>query len=699
MSDRVLRTPAPAAAAIVLLLAALAFLLNYSENLQNERIPAGDARRIFLYMEFVDASGELYPLWNPYRLGGFPTLADPDRYIWVAPLVDTDHDLANFQFNALLVLLAGLGGGGAWVLARTLGMGRSASLLTAVLMACSAVTGTHVSNGRPNALLMAALIPLGIASYLVFRRRGSPLHALGAGVCSGLILSTTAHYAFVSYFAPLFLLGWCVNGEGERLSRRLWPATRDCVLVSVLGVGMCAVWIIPLVYYNLDPALELLPESTLIDLLPPASSITNLFLPFNVDVHDYNHGVTFPFVSVLLLPALFIAMLKRARLRHTAAPVFLVLAAASGAVLLGRVLPFSVLAGGISSTPLLWQIRQPGAFNGVLVMSLIFFIGLTADAISNRRGATLFPIAAVALQLAVFPFGTMSYSVPNEPVSPLSAEWLQRDGSYFRTYDLNTRAAILPGMTTQAVVNGFSTRFPPEYRWQLEHLLARPVRELRPHWVGPGHPKDWALGAMNLLNLKYVLAGQAPGRFDADRWEIVVEDESNTLWRRRNWRSSLALVDRWEVKPNIEDQLERVAEPAFDPWREVVLAAEPDLEPDRRGEPFQGRAAIRAREASRMVIDVVSDRNAILFVPENYDPGWKVTIDGAPGRVLRANGSFRGVPVPAGDHEVTLYYSPAIVKFGAAISLATLLAAIGWAFSRRRMAPAVGVDADVGETP
>ena len=55
MSDRVFRIPTRTAWALLLVLVGTAFVLNYADNLQNERIPAGDGRRIFLYLEFVDA--------------------------------------------------------------------------------------------------------------------------------------------------------------------------------------------------------------------------------------------------------------------------------------------------------------------------------------------------------------------------------------------------------------------------------------------------------------------------------------------------------------------------------------------------------------------------------------------------------------------------------------------------------------------
>jgi len=50
-------------------------------------------------------------------------------------------------------------------------------------------------------------------------------------------------------------------------------------------------------------------------------------------------------------------------------------------------------------------------------------------------------------------------------------------------------------------------------------------------------------------------------------------------------------------------------------------------------------------------------------------------VDGRPSPVLRADGLFRAVQVPAGRHDVDLIYRPAGVVEGAALSLAGVLIA------------------------
>ena len=79
----------------------------------------------------------------------------------------------------------------------------------------------------------------------------------------------------------------------------------------------------------------------------------------------------------------------------------------------------------------------------------------------------------------------------------------------------------------------------------------------------------------------------------------------------------------------------------------------------------------------------------ILVLTDSYYPGWKVFVDGAQKKLLRANHFFRAVELPAGNHSVEFVYDPLSFKIGLLISLLTaaLLIAVpivGWL--RRRVA-------------
>ena len=50
-------------------------------------------------------------------------------------------------------------------------------------------------------------------------------------------------------------------------------------------------------------------------------------------------------------------------------------------------------------------------------------------------------------------------------------------------------------------------------------------------------------------------------------------------------------------------------------------------------------------------------------------PGWRAEADGKPAEILRADGFFRGVALPAGEHRVVFTYRPIAFYAGAALSI------------------------------
>jgi uncharacterized membrane protein YfhO len=77
------------------------------------------------------------------------------------------------------------------------------------------------------------------------------------------------------------------------------------------------------------------------------------------------------------------------------------------------------------------------------------------------------------------------------------------------------------------------------------------------------------------------------------------------------------------------------------------------------------------------------------MVSDAYSDDWRVTVDGQPDTLYRANYAFRGVWLPPGEHLVEFSYRPRAFLLGGAISLLTLLglAAYGaWYWLRRKRA-------------
>ena len=74
----------------------------------------------------------------------------------------------------------------------------------------------------------------------------------------------------------------------------------------------------------------------------------------------------------------------------------------------------------------------------------------------------------------------------------------------------------------------------------------------------------------------------------------------------------------------------------------------------------------------------------MLVVSEAYFPGWRVTVDGRPAQLLRADGALLAVRVPSGAHEVELAYRPDVLALGGVISGLAFLLVLGLAVADYR---------------
>ncbi len=79
---------------------------------------------------------------------------------------------------------------------------------------------------------------------------------------------------------------------------------------------------------------------------------------------------------------------------------------------------------------------------------------------------------------------------------------------------------------------------------------------------------------------------------------------------------------------------------------------------------------------------------ALLILADTFYPGWQATVDGDPAPIYRTNVLLRGVPVPAGEHEVVFRYAPASWRQGLLFSAAGgVLLLLCWAAPWLRARP------------
>lgn len=143
------------------------------------------------------------------------------------------------------------------------------------------------------------------------------------------------------------------------------------------------------------------------------------------------------------------------------------------------------------------------------------------------------------------------------------------------------------------------------------------------------------------------------------------------------------VAPRAVVEPDVDAQIAKLFEPDFALASTAIVEREPPLplEPPRAaGTPH---ATILDETATSVLVEATAPEGGgyLLFL-DSFDPGWRARVDGHDAPLLRADGVFRAVRVPAGRHAVRFDYRPRAFLMGAAISLLTAIVLVVIALRR-----------------
>lgn len=183
------------------------------------------------------------------------------------------------------------------------------------------------------------------------------------------------------------------------------------------------------------------------------------------------------------------------------------------------------------------------------------------------------------------------------------------------------------------------------------------------------------------------------------------------------------LVHEGQLASDLDQAAAALSSGTFDPARQAIVEADPQPPPSgsllgrvvgklRRSLPGQAapfsmpeswlepasvpagappdRVSFEDFRPERIVIRSDSLAPGFLVVTQAFYPGWKALVDGAPTRLVAADGLFQAVHLPAGSHQVELTFEPRSLLIGeivTGVSLGVLLlgfalVVLGWRRSR-----------------
>lgn len=180
---------------------------------------------------------------------------------------------------------------------------------------------------------------------------------------------------------------------------------------------------------------------------------------------------------------------------------------------------------------------------------------------------------------------------------------------------------------------------------------------------------------------------------DGDEWPTASENRQETLAIYRNWRAlPLAYaVSATTEAATLDDAAAAIQALGSDGLQHVAVV-EPHATPegmlltasDATSSPLRA-ARLHRLSPNAAMITIRTEAPSLLVFVESWDPGWRARLNGREVPVLRVNGIFQGILLPAaGQHVAEFRYWPRSLAPTLAVAAAGLVAAVSLVFTGGR---------------
>lgn len=184
---------------------------------------------------------------------------------------------------------------------------------------------------------------------------------------------------------------------------------------------------------------------------------------------------------------------------------------------------------------------------------------------------------------------------------------------------------------------------------------------------------------LDLLSVRYILnKNKLLGSNYLPDYSVFPKENFKLVWQESPWQvyENMGVLPRVFLVSDyvIENDKDKIIQMIFDDkldLREKVILEENISQEMSFTKDKNAKVEVKTYTSNKIVLKTVAMENMLLFISDNYYPGWKVSIDGENGKIYRADYSFRAVPIVKGDHEVIFSYYPKSFDLGLKVSLIT----------------------------
>ncbi len=273
------------------------------------------------------------------------------------------------------------------------------------------------------------------------------------------------------------------------------------------------------------------------------------------------------------------------------------------------------------------------------------------------------------------------------PGTPTTQEFSKLKGHERVLGNLGAEALVYYGMPS---IEGYDPLYINRYGELVGSLNDGKIRESSRSVVI--FPKDakYTEKAINLLGIKYIIHKLSDDntpwtfpywKYPNDYFDLIYKDERYKIFENKKAYPRAFLVGEYKAINNPQKILDAMFSKDFDLEKSVVVEEDPGIE--KYGGNI-GTVSVLKYTPNEIEFKVNASRSAILFLSDNYYPGWKAEVDGKKTEILRADFTFRAIAVSRGKHTVKFVYDPQSFKLGVYSALLGFILIVFSIVKRRR---------------
>lgn len=192
---------------------------------------------------------------------------------------------------------------------------------------------------------------------------------------------------------------------------------------------------------------------------------------------------------------------------------------------------------------------------------------------------------------------------------------------------------------------------------------------------------QYLVKALDLLGVRYVVAKKSDEddeftlQDENKRFSLIWSDGIYSIFENKKAFPRAFLVNSYSVTQSPQETFSKIFNQSTDLHTHIVLAKKPSI--PSKEDQATGLVKIISYQPEKIVIDVNTPQDTLLFLSDNDYPGWQAYVDNKKTEVLRADYAFRSIVVPKGKHAVVFLYQPISVVVGFILSGIGLLLFVG----------------------